>query len=176
MPVQVEAQQLQKLSENRTENNTVYLNADGSKSLVHSPSATSYQENGQWKDVDSSLAQDSTTGKWETKANSWKARFGTTSEGVEVTKDTQTFKMVPQGANLTSPTVTDTAPHQIVTYRNAWQGIDLQYVVDGSNLTETIVIKSRAAASTFNFAVSGAKLAPGASAGSFTLDGSLRTP
>ncbi len=167
---------VQALNEGRTENDTVFLNADGSKSLRRSLVATSYRENGQWKDVDVSLAQDATDGKWKTKANSWQARFGAVSptQGVELNQGGQTVTFKPLGASQVQPEVTGTAPNQIVKYRNVWPGIDLMYQLSGSEVKESIVIKSRAAASTFSFDFSGANLLPDTdNPGGFKLDGAL---
>lgn len=73
-----------------------------------------------------------------------------------------------------SPTVTGSAPKQIITYRNVWQGIDLQYTVGGSELKETIVVKSRVAQTGFDFTVDGTSLSPVSERpGSLRMDGSL---
>lgn len=153
---------IKELDEGRSEHDTVFLNEDGTKSLRRSMDVTSYQQNGQWKDVDAGLAQDSADGKWKTKANAWQARFGTVSDnqGVELGKGAQTLTFKPLGSNQVAPVVAGDAPNQIVKYRNVWQGIDLMYQITGSELKESIVIKSRAAANTFSFDVSGANLAP----------------
>ncbi|WP_133805930.1 PA14 domain-containing protein [Kribbella caucasensis] len=167
---------VQKLDEGRTANDRVWLNADGTKSVEHSVVPTSYQENGQWKDVDPTLVQDQATGKWETKANSWQARFGTVSAttGIELVKGSQTLTFKPVDVSNVEPVISGDAPNQIVKYRNVWQGIDLVYRLDGIELKESIVIKSRAAANTFSFDLSGANLTPDPqSPGAFKLDGEL---
>jgi RHS repeat-associated protein len=165
---------IKKLDEGRTENDTVFQNADGSKTLERSMQATSYKDSsGNWKDVDSSLSKDS-DGKWKTKDNAWQARFGQIdTQGVELAKDAQTFTLKPIGGKSVKPVVSGTAPHQIITYPNVWQGVDLQYQVTGSQLKESIVIKSRAAQSSFQFASSGASLSVDPSGGWYTLDGAL---
>lgn len=171
-------QHLKKLDQdqNRTANDTIYANADGSKSLEHSVQATSYKDaSGKWQYVDMTLAQDPADSKWKTTANDWQARFGSaSSQGIEIAKDGQTFTMKPVGGADVAPTVTGTAPNQIVTYRNVWQGIDLQYMTYGSELKETIVVKSRVAPTQYAFTTTGANLAP-ASTGEaqYVLDGAL---
>src|SRR6266536_4228377 len=129
---------VQALDEGRNATDRIYLNADGTKSLVHSLQATSFKDaDGKWQDVDTSLVQDDDRGKWHTKANSWQASFGDiSSDGVLVTQDNQTFSFTPVGGKSVMPTVTGNAPDQVVTYRNVWQGIDLQYEVTGSELKE----------------------------------------
>ncbi|MEU6351012.1 PA14 domain-containing protein [Streptomyces sp. NPDC047072] len=150
------------LEEGRSATDKVWLNADGSKSLERSVEPTSYQDGGQWKDIDASLAQDQATGAWRTKANAWQARFGAVSEagGVELAKGAATITFKPQGAALVDPVVTGEAPNQVVRYRNVWQGIDLMYQLTGSELKESIIIKSRAAANSFDFDLAGANLVP----------------
>lgn len=163
------------LDENRTSTDTVYLNADGSKTLERSIQATNFQEDGQWKRVDMSLEQDSATGKWRTRANSWRAEFGQIdSEGVVLSKDGQTSAFRPRGAAAVKPEITGMAPNQIIRYRNVWQGIDLVYQVSGSDLKESIVVKSRVAATSFDFDFTGAQLNPDPKRpGFFTLGGAL---
>ncbi len=164
------------LDTNRDENNRTFLNADGSKTLEHSEQATSYKDTtGKWQDVDASVSQDKTDGKWQTKANGWQASFGKIdTQGVELAKADQTFVLKPIGGNSVVPIITGTAPHQIITYHNVWQGVDLQYQVAGSELKESIVVKSRAAQTKFQFAASGANLtADPENKGSYILDGAL---
>jgi hypothetical protein len=169
---------VQLLAEGRTSFTKIYKNADGSKTLEESLAATSFQDStGAWKDVDASLAEDSTTGKWQTKANDWKTRFGKVSAngGVELIRGSSTVTFAPVGATTVDPVVTGTAPNQVVTYRNAWQGIDLVYTVNGSELKEQIVVKSKAAATSFKFDIAGTKLTADTAKGSgwFKLDGAF---
>ncbi len=167
---------VQVLDEGRSETGKVYLNADGTKSLVRTFQASSFKDKeGKWRDVDASVAEDKANNKWRTKANSWEAAFGDVlSQGVEVTNDGQTFRFTPVGANSVKPVVTGDAPNQIITYRNVWQGIDLKYEVAGSQIKESIVVKSKVAASSFAFETNGAKLAPNPDQPeSFNLDGAF---
>jgi YD repeat-containing protein len=163
------------LDENRTPTDTVYENADGSRTLERSMQATNFQDkNGKWQRVDTSLEQDTTTGKWRTKQNSWAAQFDQTDTGVALDKGGQTLSFKPLGSAKVKPTVTGAAPNQIVTYRNVWRGIDLMYQVSGSELKESIVVKSRAAQNVFDFDIAGASLTPDpAKPGFYKLDGAL---
>jgi RHS repeat-associated protein len=161
------------LDEGRTANEKVYLNADGSKSFEHSFQATSFKDSdGKWQDVDASLVEDKGNGKWHTKANAWQVSFGDISEGIRITNDGQTFSFTPVDGKSVKPQVTGDAPNQVVTYRNVWQGIDLQYSVSGSELKESIIVKSKAAQTDFSFNTNGASLTKSAD-GSMSLDGAF---
>lgn len=171
-----DSRHVQALDEGRTANDRVYLNADGTKSLVHSFQATSYKDaSGKWQNVDMSLKQDASTGKWSTQSNDWQVTFGDLEGGIAVTKDGANFSFTPVGAKNVQPIVTGNAPDQTVTYPNAWQGVNLQYKVSGSQLKESILIKSRVAQSSFAFDTTGAQLSENPEdPGSFLLDGAFK--
>lgn len=167
---------VQTLSDNRTAQDTVYLNKDGSKSLVHTFGPSNYKDSsGNWQTIDSSLTQDSTDNRWKTKANDWQAQLGgTLSDGVHITRNGQDFVFHPVGANNVTPTVTGTGSNQLITYKEVWQGIDLQYRINSDQVQEMIVIHSKVAQSAFDFDTSGANLTPdSANPGGFTLNGQL---
>lgn len=161
------------LDAERTETATTYLNADGSKTQVVSTQATSYKDlSGKWQTVDVSLAK-GIDGKWRTKANAWQATFGSSAEGLQLGKNGQTFSMVPASGNNVQPTITGKAPDQVLTYKNVWDGVDIQYKVAGSQIKESIVIHKATAPSSFTFAYSGATLSAKNGEGAYTLDGEL---
>jgi RHS repeat-associated protein len=162
------------LDEGRTPNDTYYRNADGSTSVVHGLQPTSYKDSqGKWQTIDPSLEQDTATGKWHTKANSWIASFGDIADdGIQITSGDQTFAFTPVDGKSVKPQVTGTAPNQVVTYRNVWQGIDLEYRVTGSKLKENIIVKSKAAQTDYAFNATGANLSTAAD-GSVALDGAF---
>ncbi len=164
------------LDEKRSPNDTMYQNADGSKSLVHSIGVTSYKDaGGHWQGVDMSLSQDPVGKRWKSKANNWQAQFGNiATDGVHVVRGNQDFNFKAVGANDVAPTVSGTGSNQTVLYKGVWQGIDLQYILSGDSLTETIVIRSRIARTSFDFDVAGAGLTPDPKTpGAFQLDGLL---
>lgn len=148
------------LDEERSENRKTWLNKDGSRTQEVSTQATSYKDqNGKWQDVDVSLIKDS-SGSWKTKANAWQATFGNSSAGIRLTKNGQTFVMTPVGDNQVDPVVSGTAPDQVVTYRNLWNGVDVTYEVAGSQIKESIILNTKNAPTSFSFNVSGAKVTP----------------
>jgi RHS repeat-associated protein len=166
------------LDEGRTATTKVYANADGSRSLEESLHPSSYQDsNGNWQDIDTTLFQDAKTGHWKSGANDWTTNFGDVSatSGVQLIRGAQTLSFKPVGGSTVSPVVSGNSPQQVITYRNVWPGVDVNYTVTTDALKETLVIKSKLAATTFNFDTSGANLTPDASLGSgwFKMDGDL---
>lgn len=170
----IDRRHVKKLNEHRTEFDTVYENADGTKALERSMDAVSYKgEDGNWKDIDNTLEQ-LPNQDWEVKSNVFKSRFGRIDKGITVTKDGQAFTMTPIGANKVDPVIIGEAPYQTVKYRNVWQGIDVEYDPRGSQLTERIIVKSRAAQTDFAFTTSGAGMtADGKQRGQFNLNGAF---
>jgi RHS repeat-associated protein len=150
---------VQALDESRSANDTWYKNADGSKSLVHTLLPSNYQDGaGNWQSIDTSLLKDQATGKWHSKGNSWQVTFGDIKNGIQLSKGGQTFSFVPVGGNSSNPEVAGTAPNQTTTYRNVWQGIDLEFKVTSAGLQENIIVKSRIATSNYAFSTEGSGL------------------
>lgn len=144
------------LDEERSENRKTWLNADGSRTQEVSTQATGYKDkNGKWQDVDMTLSKDG-SGKWKSKANSWQVSFGNSSEGVELTKNGQSFVMIPMDANKVDPVVTGKAPDQVVTYKDLWPGVDVTYQATGSQVKESIILNNKNTSTSFNFQTSGA--------------------
>jgi RHS repeat-associated protein len=167
---------LKKLNENRTEYTHTYLNADGTKTFERTLHASNFKDlSGNWADVDSTLEKDASDGKWKSKANSWKVSFGVSDQtGIEIAERGQTLTFKPVDGASVEPEVTGEYPHQVVTYRNVWQGIDIKYHVTGSEVQESIVVKSRVARTDYQFSYSGANIsADSRGKGWFKLDGAL---
>jgi RHS repeat-associated protein len=165
---------VQQLDEGRSAYDTVFLNADGTKTLQRSYQPTSYRDHGRWRDVDVSLVHDQADGVWRTRANSWQAEFGQLPGGVALSSGAQTLTFNPVGGNQRQPVVTGTYPNQVVRYVDVWPDVDLVYQVSGGELKESIVIKRRSALSQFSFDLAGARLSPTADgSGALKLDGAL---
>ena len=170
---QPDRRQVAEVTEKRDSHSRTFLNADGTHTKRYSFAPKSYQDNGQWKDIDATLEHDAGAGEWRTKANDWKASLGRDAL-IKIAKGAQTFSMRPTTSQSAEPVVSGTAPNQEVKYRNVWPGIDLVYNVNGNEVKETIVVKSRAAATDFSFDLAGAGLTPDPSnPGGYRLDGEL---
>ena len=163
------------LSQYRSANSKAYLNADGSKTIVYTAQATSYQDStGQWRDIDNSLVKGA-DGTWHTKSNAWTSNFGNSrTYGITISKDGQTFRLTPKDANNVSPSVSNKNGKQFVIYKNLWDGVNLQYEIDGSQVKESIYVTKSSATSKYDFAYSGANLSlkPGTQ-GTYLLDGAF---
>jgi hypothetical protein len=165
------------LDEGRTATSKTYLNEDGTKTLENSVSATSYKDgSGKWQDVDSSLEHTNAADTWTTKANSWRATFKplSTDTGVEISRASQVANIHPVGAKNVKPTISGTGKNQLVSYADAWPGVDLRYTISGSAIKESVWIKAPTQQSEFKFTVSGANLAPkSGEPGAYSLNGDL---
>lgn len=149
------------LEEKRTATEKVYLNDDGSETLVTSLGTSSYKDAaGIWQDVDTTLVNKD--GAWETKSNTWKARMGEldASKPIELQLNEQVLRFRPLGINAVKPIVSGEAPHQTVTYKDAWPGVDLAYQVFSGEFQERIVVNNANAAKNFNFELIGTTLTP----------------
>ncbi len=164
------------LDEDRSATTRTFLNDDGTKTTESSISATSYKDkSGKWQDVDSSL-ENTAPDTWTSKANSWQAKFEPLSDdtGVEIGRGAQTVGMAPIGAKKVKPAVTKSGTHQIVTYKDAWPGVDLRYTLHGSAVKESIWIKAPTQQTEFKFTIKGTNLTPKPDEpGSYSLDGEL---
>lgn len=149
------------LPQYRTANSTEYLNKDGTKSVVYTAVATNYKAaDGTWQNINNALVE-GPDGVWHTTANTWITSFGNSKTyGIAITNGSNTFRMLPQGMNDVDPTITGTGQNQLVTYKNIWKGINLQYAVNGSEVKESIIIENSAAATQYSFDYSGSTLTP----------------
>ncbi|HSH31534.1 MAG TPA: hypothetical protein VK963_02595, partial [Candidatus Saccharimonadales bacterium] len=146
-----------------TPRDKVWLNDDGTKTVEHSMDVKNYNDGGTWRPVDRSLEQVSLLPvAWQSKANAWRATFQPLGKGgVSVSDGASTMRFEPSNQNLVReviPEVSGKAPDQIVTYREVWPGVDIEYQVYGADLKETIIIKRPGAQTDFSFQATGAKL------------------
>jgi RHS repeat-associated protein len=163
-----------------TPQDKVYENSDGTQTRTHSLGVSQYQfADGSWHDIDTSLTETSLFPVvWKSKANTWQVTFqavGQGAPGISLSDGTTTASFNPHG--LTSqidPAVSGAAPNQVVTYHDAWPGVDLEYRVFGDELNETLVVNHSGTATSFPFDITGAGLSPDATrAGWFRVTGVL---
>jgi hypothetical protein len=64
----------------------------------------------------------------------------------------------PEGAANVKPKLVSEVGDKYVVYEDAWPGVDLVYRLQGEGLKEDLVIKRPGTATSFSFAISGAKL------------------
>jgi RHS repeat-associated protein len=137
----------------RASRSTGYHNADGTQTLVVATEDVNYQDaTGKWLPVDNTVVADPATGELVNKANGWQIRFADASKGMSFkpsVKSTGVVVFVPLNGHAGKPSATGAK----VTYPDVWSEADLDYVVTGSAVKETIQIKSKSAASSFSFAM-----------------------
>ncbi|SDI90706.1 hypothetical protein SAMN05444157_0738 [Frankineae bacterium MT45] len=137
----------------RTADSTVYANPDGTQTSNLSNVPVNYAAaDGSWQPIDSSLQADpARAGGLRSAANSWRAHFGTTAQGVSVDTSAGSLGIVPVNAKTEAPVTSATGDG--VTYADAWPGADLTYRVTSSAVKESVLIKSPSAGNSFTFSV-----------------------
>lgn len=137
----------------RAATSTDYANSDGTHTVVMSTTTVNYRDaSGVWQPVDASLVPDpSQPGGFVSKANSWKAHFGSSAQGVTLETANGAVSVVAVGASLSVPTVLPSGDG--VRYANAWPNVDLTYTVTGDVVKESVVIKATPAPTSFRFKV-----------------------
>lgn len=156
---------VKELAAQRNEFERVYQNDDGSKTLERSLQPTSYKQGTEWKDIDTSLEDNSAKTRLQTKSNSWRASFSKQdiAEGVELSKGASTFSFKPVGGQASKPVVSGQGKEQAITYKDVWPGVDVIYEVKNNVLKESLIVKNaQAAHQNFSFQVQGAELTPDA--------------
>jgi YD repeat-containing protein len=137
----------------RASRSTGYHNADGTQTLVVATEDVNFQDaTGKWLPVDNTVVADPTTGELVNRANGWQIRFADASKGMSFkpsVKSTGVVVFVPVNGHAGKPSATGAN----VTYADVWPAADLDYVVTGSAVKETVRIKSKSASSSFSFAM-----------------------
>ena len=111
--------------------------------------------------IDNSVSHDPAhPSVFTTKANTWHATFAPLGEGgVSVVDGTKSLSFTPDGAADVAPSVGEGDNANVVTYTNAWPGIDLVYRVETDQVKEDIVLHD-GSRSSFSFTVPDANLTP----------------
>ncbi len=183
--------------EKRTAYGEQIRNADGTVTERKYFSPINYQKDGKWQKIDTTLVEDKNAGdasnfvgeaygqalSWFSSPtnfivadNSWQARFGPSDfeEGmVRVRQGDSQIGFIPIGAKQVAPVITtDEHGRQTVHYYDLWPGVNVEYVVSGGQLKESIVLKDKNATSQVQFRVVGATLAANANGG-FAIKGAF---
>lgn len=159
----------------RTPFTSTYMNKDGTKSLEYSFSQQNYKVGKKWQKIDNTLKAvtdpakplsllDKVTGtapapeeikKFTGEGGAIDAQMKPLSEGLEITVAGKTINMKPLGANNVKPAQKD--DHTVV-YKDAWNGVDLEYEMRGESVKEIIVLKKKITNPVFDFEVTGGKV------------------
>ncbi|MDQ2837193.1 MAG: LamG domain-containing protein [Actinomycetota bacterium] len=95
----------------------------------------------------------SVAGGWTNAANSWHAHFARSDVGVAITTAAGGLVLAPEAGAGVAPVVDQVAG--VVVYPGVWPGVDVRFQVTGAGVEESLMIGSRSAGSSFEFAVSG---------------------
>jgi len=160
----------------RTPFTSTYINKDGTKSLEYSFNQQNYKVGNKWEKIDNSLkavasaaqplglsqvASDTTSddptapSEFTGKGGVLNAQMKPLDQGITMTAGGKTVTMKPLGARNAKPSQKD--DHTVV-YKNAWNGVDLEYEMRGQTVKETIVITKKNVNPTFDFKVTGGKV------------------
>ena len=160
----------------RTSNSSTFLNEDGTKTMEYSAAPVHYKDNsGNWQDIHTSVMANNfyspvkqiVTNKFEDVLAPKAMNIQTAdtavalkpfSEGVEITYSGNTYKTVPIGANNVLPTVKNVNGEQIITYIDAWPGVNVEYTPRAGSLKENIVLTRPGTQTTFGYQFVGGTL------------------
>lgn len=133
-----------------------YRNSDGTNTVEFSTEQLNYLDGETWKPIDNKVyKKDGKNDVLSTKAGKISGTFASLNEGITINAEGKTITMKPIGTTDSKPEMLD--DHTII-YRNAWDGVDIQYQMRGEAIKETIIINDADTRSTFDFEITGAKL------------------
>ncbi|MBI9009630.1 MAG: DNRLRE domain-containing protein [Tenericutes bacterium] len=153
----------------RTADSKTFRRADGTYVLAMYDSVIHYKENGVWKDIDNTLVSDNETNSYENTANAFSIKLPKQIE------DNKKFKLSMDDYQIdwTIDSISKTdityfndnvksnslkeldSINQTVTYYNVQNDVDLEYVLNGNQIKENIILNSYIEdySMTFNYSV-----------------------
>ena len=157
----------------RSAHASTYINNDGTRTTEYSVKQQNYQSGDKWEKIDNSLEPIGSTTSTPTllqtitgtqpkttPPTSFNARSGamnlkmqSLNSGISYDVSGRKFTIKPDKAANIQPV---NAHDNTIIYKDAWQGIDLEYQPLGEMLKENIIVKNKSAASKYEFKVSGA--------------------
>ncbi len=149
---------------------TVFQNPDGSRTSRIASEPVHFERDGVMVLIDSRLAAvEGEPGVFRSAANAWDVTVGDSATPVVMSTPEGEISWVPEGARVVEPVVVA----NVVTFIDAWPGVDLRYTVESWGVKEEIVLREHTQSS-FDFLVTGAGLVPDeANAGGFRPSGAL---
>ncbi len=166
------------LTDEFTPHDKVTLNSDGTRTIHHSLGVSQYKSSdGAWHDVNTTLRQTSFVPiVYQTMANSWTATFAPAGQngGITLSDSASSITFGPATSKLVDPVLTTEGSQQLVIYHNVWPGVDLEYAVTSTDVTETLIVNRPHTATSFDFNLAGAALnAEPTRPGWYTVTGAL---
>jgi RHS repeat-associated core domain len=151
-----ERKMVKELPELRNSHSKTFLNSDGTKTLEISSFQQHYQEkdSSEWKDIDNTVFKNIKKNDLSRigKAGVMNVEFGVLSKGISINAEGKNISIKPVGVNDVAPVQKDS---RTVVYKDAWDGVDLEYELRGESVKEVIVVKNKDASTEFNFMVDG---------------------
>jgi RHS repeat-associated protein len=159
----------------RTAFSSTYINNDGSKTLESSTRQQNYKNGNKWEKIDNKLSavedlsmsanilqtvpgftpKVQLPSALKAKAGALDISMNPLAQGLHLSVSGKNFVIKPVGANNSKP---EKKNDTTVVYKDAWNGVDLEYEVRGELLKENIIVKNKNAIKSFEFKISGAKL------------------
>jgi hypothetical protein len=131
------------IPEKRTEYAKVFKNKNGAyTTLIFATPIHYLDQEGEWQDIDVNIINKQAAGV------SFLAKFGETPS-LEFTAAETQIKLEPQNVNAVSGKVEGSQ----ITYVGAYDSTDIRYSVGATQVEEKIILKSRAAPSSFSFKI-----------------------
>lgn len=161
--------------EKRTANSSTYVNNDGTRTYEYSVRPQHYKNGDKWEKINNKISpiaqeaveptiwqritntapQPKPVEEFTGKAGAIDVRMMPLARGVSMSVGGKSFTMKPVGATNVRPEKKDDTT---TIYRNAWQGVDLEYATDGERVKENIIINDKGVVAEYEFALTGAKL------------------
>ncbi|HSE29550.1 MAG TPA: PA14 domain-containing protein [Candidatus Saccharimonadales bacterium] len=166
----------------RTAFSNEYVNSDGTRTIKSSPvDAINYKEGDTWRKIEHVVNDDEAYVPsknlddssfwdflpWTNKSKAVDAQAGRTkaklrpfAEGISYEMGGKTFTLEPVDARNVKPRISTVADGRVtlITYVDAWPGVDVLYELHGESVKESIIIKNANARTDYEFKVSGATL------------------
>lgn len=141
----------------RDRNTTVFLNADGTSTVVFSSLPVHFPAgDGSWQKIDNRVVV-GPDGRLTNGANEWSVTFEpmVSGGGLRFSTPDGEFGFHAAGAALVEPEVEPDG--ESVRYRNVFPATDLVYRLNGAGVEELLILKSRSAQPVVRFVVDGAQ-------------------
>ena len=134
--------------EERRETSKTFLNADGSETTQSSLLPMHWWDDDRWVDIDTSLSE-TEPGVFVSGSNAWTAEFRPLPDGLTIRTDDGPISFQPMGANDVTP-VRHTDDDSVI-YPNAWDDVDLVYVVTPEGVKEDLILHAPPDQTHFDF-------------------------
>ncbi len=154
---QTSSKRVREITSMRTAYTSTYENADGTRTLEYSTDQLNYESNGKWQKVDNQIARYEFNGKqfYAGNAGDTSVVLGDLGDGIDISVPGTSIRMKPAGAKTNAPVMQ--AGNSVI-YKNVWPGVDIEYEVRGESVKEIIILKNKAAKTSFDFDVVGGKV------------------